>query len=63
MPDQTNLEPDPMCQCPKCGRLHRDLRAGKPPMAIAGPSLLRPAETLKSVPLTAPHTINPKDQP
>lgn len=28
-------------------------------MAIAGPSLLRPAETLKAVPLTAPYTIEP----
>lgn len=25
-----------VCQCPKCGRLHRDLKAGRPPMAIAG---------------------------
>lgn len=32
------------CQCPKCGRLHRKL-ANNPPAAIAGPSLLRKAET------------------
>lgn len=35
---------DQMCQCPKCGRLHNHLRAGTPPVAIAGPSLLRPAK-------------------
>lgn len=35
-----------LCQCPKCGRLHNHLRAGTPPVAIAGPSLLRPAERL-----------------
>lgn len=38
---------DQMCQCPKCGRLHNHLRAGTPPVAIAGPSLLRPAERLQ----------------
>lgn len=33
-----------LCQCPTCGRMHKLLNAGKPPVAIAGPSLLRPAE-------------------
>lgn len=39
-----------LCQCPMCGRLHKNLNFGKPPMAIAGPSLLQPAERLKAVP-------------
>lgn len=52
-------QPKDGCQCPKCGRLHRSLQAGRPPSAISGPSLLRPAETLKAVPLTAPYTIAP----
>lgn len=42
------------CECPKCGRLHKDLKAGEPPAAIAGPSLLRSVEMLKAVPLIAP---------
>jgi len=25
------------CQCPKCGRLHRDLGFGKPPESISNP--------------------------
>ena len=25
------------CQCPRCGRLHRGLKAGKPPMDAADP--------------------------
>lgn len=33
-----------LCQCPTCGRMHKSLGFGKPPAAIAGPSLLRPAE-------------------
>ena len=45
---------DPMCECPKCGRTHRDLQAGKPPSAISGASLLREAVTLKAQPLVAP---------
>lgn len=28
---------DDLCQCPKCGRMHRDLGFGKPPEIIAGP--------------------------
>lgn len=40
-----------LCQCPTCGRMHKNLGFGKPPVAIAGPSLLRPAEQLKPVPL------------
>jgi hypothetical protein len=24
------------CQCPKCGRLHKSLLAGKPPASISG---------------------------
>ena len=39
---------EPMCQCPECGRLHRHLQAGRPPQAIAGPSLLRPPVNLPS---------------
>ena len=30
--------------------MHKSLGAGKPPAAIAGPSLLRPAEQLKAAP-------------
>lgn len=26
---------DDLCQCPKCGRMHRDLGFGKPPAAIS----------------------------
>ena len=37
---------DDLCQCPPCGRTHRNLGFGKPPEAIAGPSLLRPAEAI-----------------
>ncbi|MDE2021157.1 MAG: hypothetical protein KGJ13_12545 [Patescibacteria group bacterium] len=28
----------PDCQCPKCGRLHKNLGAGKPPASISGAS-------------------------
>src|SRR5579862_9309967 len=38
------------CECPKCGRNHWKL-ANNPPAAIAGPSLLRPAETAPPDPL------------
>lgn len=41
---------DDLCQCPRCGRMHKNLSAGNPPAAIAGPSLLRPAEQLKPAP-------------
>ena len=37
---------DNLCQCPTCGRMHKNLGFGKPPEAIAGPSLLRPAEAI-----------------
>ena len=40
-----------MCQCPTCGRMHKSLGFGKPPAAIAGPSLLRPAETCPPAPI------------
>ncbi len=40
---QQRLMEQSICECPKCGRLHHKL-ANKPPAAIAGPSLLRPAE-------------------
>jgi hypothetical protein len=29
----------PECQCPKCGRLHKSLLAGRPPVQIGGLSL------------------------
>lgn len=44
------MSADDLCQCPTCGRMHMPLGAGKPPTAIAGPSLLRPAEQLKGAP-------------
>ena len=37
---------DDLCQCPTCGRMHLPLGAGKPPEAIAGPSLLREPVTV-----------------
>jgi hypothetical protein len=30
-------ELEPMCQCPRCGRMHRDLQAGPPPPSIERP--------------------------
>lgn len=26
--------PDDICQCPRCGRMHKDLRAGTPPAML-----------------------------
>lgn len=35
-----------LCQCSTCGRMHKSLGFGKPPEAIAGPTLLKSAELL-----------------
>lgn len=31
---------DDLCQCPSCGRMHRNLGFGKPPVAVQRPELV-----------------------
>lgn len=39
-----------VCQCPTCGRMHKSMGFGKPPEAIASPSLLHHPELAGSPP-------------